>query len=116
MVCEIRDTFSPFQLIAMKGTCSFRKLLVIGTVHFYKNNSVFGKYLYSSRDFFVWFCFTVKPAYNFHRSVSFPWRISCIYMNIAWGFAFLLVDAWQLEIISFYLGTDEFLFMETWYC
>ena len=51
MVCEIRDTFFLFQLIAMKGTCSFRKILVIGTVHFYKNNSVFGKYLHSSSDF-----------------------------------------------------------------
>ena len=36
-------------------------------------------------------------------------------MNIAWGFTFLLVDAWQLEITSFYLGTDAFLFMETLY-
>ena len=37
-------------------------------------------------------------------------------MNIAWGFTFLLVDAWQLEITSFYSGTDEFLFMEALYC
>lgn len=30
--------FFPFQLMAMKGTNSLRKILVIATVNFYKNN------------------------------------------------------------------------------
>ena len=76
--------------MAMKGTNSFRKILVIATVNFYKNNSIFGKYLYSSSDFlfdFVlqWSLPTIfTDLYPFHEELVLYIFCLRIYLSFGW--------------------------------